>query len=46
MLYSNFDALTAFNNEASALSQTLSSPTLTSGRSAYLRTTFSKPKSL
>ena len=36
----------ASSKEASALSQTSSSPTLTSGLSAYFRITFSKPKSL
>ena len=43
---SNSDALTAFNNEVSALSQTLSSPTLKSGRSEYFNITFLNPKSL
>ena len=46
MLYSNFDALTASNKDASALSQTSSSPTLTSGRSAYFSITLLNPKSL
>jgi hypothetical protein len=46
ILYSNLEALTASSKEASALSQTSSSPTLTSGLSAYFKITFSKPKSL
>ena len=37
---------TASNKAVSALSHTLSSPTLKLGLSEYLRITFSKPKSL
>ena len=40
MVYSNLEALTASSKEASALSHTKSSPTLTSGLSAYLESHF------
>ena len=45
-LFFEYGTFTAFNKDASALSQTSFSPTLTSGRSAYFKITFSKPKSL
>ena len=44
MLYSSLDALIASNKAFSDLSQTLSSPTLTSGLSEYFNITFSNPK--
>ena len=46
IIYSSFDCLMAESKAASDLSQTLSSPTLFSGRSEYFSITFSKPKSL